>query len=1201
MSQPRQFENFNAATMPLDGLRLIEASAGTGKTFSLAGLYLRLLLEKHLSVREILVMTFTRAATQELRERIRTRLTLAARIAADPDKADAGDPEQQFARELIERALQSRERDAVVRQLRHAAEQMDEATISTIHGFAQQAAAENAFDSGLPFDRGEQIDDRLVHQEASADYWRRQVLGQDEAPATAFLQLWGSAQALNKALDPLLQKPHLALAGPDDAAIDALTGKVRRLWQREGKELAAQLQQAADEDLLLKSGELYKSYQRVGDMAVLLQGLDAGLQGTADGHAALPGWIAKLQAQIKKTAIKKGFCPHQLPLAEGLAELQPLGRLAALRAALTAVRATARERKRERRQFSFSDMVLNLHEAITDPDSGKALADSLHRTWPWALVDEFQDTDPLQYAILQRIYRNRKRGGLLMIGDPKQAIYGFRGGDVFAYLQAAADAEARYSLDTNYRSTAGMLEAVASVFSAGGEDAFVVEGIRFQTVKPGRTDGDRVIRRDGKALTPMTLWHVDDTLNKSEAEAAFTHATVQQIHALLDGNTRVADGTEETPLRPADISVLVNTNQQAAAMQRALSQRGIAAVCLHQQSVFATEQAVDVLRLLRAAAAPGDEDAVRAALSTPLLGYRMGDLIRLGESESDWRTVVTRFQDAHERWRRHGVLAMLEPLLQDEAERILGYEDGERRMSNYLQLAELLEQASGEQFGFAGLLRWLQRSIEDPQRESDNDAEQLRLESDDALIRIATIHKVKGLQYRIVFLPFAPFVGTQGSPDRPPFAYHDAAGRACLDVGVIDAAKPAAIREDRAEGVRLLYVALTRAEQACYLPWGAVNTAQNGALAWLLHQADGARADTQVGGMKPPDWLTPKSTGQRLKAVAAAGAGSIAVTGLPAGLPAQTRVAAPPAPDGQARDDWPAPRTPWSVFSFSRLTRGASHASGLENAAGAEDEVPDERLSESVSEMIPLRGAAFGTAVHNILETADFAAWPAPEKALDARQRNAVAARLREVGIVVPEDRDGERLLEQIGSLVSRCLHTPIDGIGKLADTHPTQRRAEMEFFLGLGGSRASQLLQTLDAHGYAADLPEARGEAILNGLMHGFIDLTVEADGRYYVLDYKTNDLGPTRRDYQPDALRAAVRAAHYDLQYLIYSVALHRHLAQRLPGYDPGTHLGGVRYLFLRGMTGDDAGDGVFIDRPPLTLIDALDRLLSRREDTA
>lgn len=1191
-------EPFDARMIPLEGLRLIEASAGTGKTFSLAGLYLRLLVEKRVSVKEILVMTFTRAATQELRERIRGRLVAAARIAADPAMGDPANPEDALTLDM----LRATDEDAasLARRLRDAAARMDEATISTIHGFAQQAAAENAFDGGLPFDRGEPVDDNTVFREAAADYWRSQTIGESTARASAFLQLWSSPDALFDALRPALKQSHITLAGPDAATIQTLTSRVREQWSQQRDTFRELLLRAEAEEALLKSGDLYKAADASGGMETLLELLDHGIDGTAAGHAALPGWVADLgtatgvRRHIKKAAAE-GWCqPQALTVAQDLATLQPLGRLAALRQAAEAVRDESLRRKRERRQFSFADMIEALHAAITEPDAGAHLAEALHRTWPWALVDEFQDTDPLQYAILQQIYRGRERGGLLMIGDPKQAIYAFRGGDVFAYLNAARDADACYHLETNFRSTPAVLQAVETVFRTPGDDAFLIPDIRFQSVRAGRREGDRTIHIHDRPLPAMTLWPFDaEGDRKGEAEDALLEATVTRIHELLAAPATIAADTGDSDaVQPRDIAVLVNTNQQATTTQQALSRRGIAAVCLHQASVFTSSEALDILRLLQAAATPADESSLRAALATPLLGYRLGDLVNLSADETAWQAAVDRFQSAHERWRSHGVQAMLQPLLQAAAPRLLALEDGERRMTNYLQLGELLQQAASETFGMNGLVQWLDDARRNPDQGETGDAEQLRLESDDALVRIATVHKVKGLQYRIVFLPFAPYLGTTGNPEKLPFSFHDERGGACLDYGVTDAAAPAAIRERRAEAVRLLYVALTRAEQACFLPWGRAGGVENGALAWLLHANDGARPDTWSRAKKPPQWLDSGTVTARLDDLTARSNGAIAVEPLPEPMPAGERLPLPPPPSGGPRTDAITPRQDWSVYSFSRLISGSRHTT---TTAGADDEAADPARPETTAQRIELRGPQFGTAVHDMLEALDFSAWPQPGTGAAERERDWIGAHLLQAGIALP-DRPAP-LLEAVGDLLSRTVHAPLPGVGPLAAVAPPCQRREMEFFLGLDGSRLASVIECLTDHGYATALPAERRSQTLRGLMHGFIDLIVEAGGRYYVIDYKTNDLGPAASHYAGEALQTAVRHGHYDLQYLIYTVALHRHLAQRLPGYDPESHLGGIHYLFVRGMTGVDAA-GVFSDQPAVELVLALDRLFAGQE---
>jgi exodeoxyribonuclease V beta subunit len=1205
---------FDLHTFPLDGVRLIEASAGTGKTFSLAGLYLRLLVERGLDVRDILVMTFTRAATQELRERIRTGLATAARIAADPGVVDNGDAAQRDTARIIDRAAAAEPRERIVRRLREAAARMDDAAISTIHGFAQQAARENAFDSGLPFDRGSQVDDKEIHAQAVTDYWRSQVFGRSDAEARAFLDLWSGPDVLGRDLNPALNRPHITLDGPPELELQDRIAQARTLWQQERAALQALLATAMRDDLLKKNAGLYRLIDGTG-VEALMGDLDARLAGTAAGYPVLPDWIAGLatDARVARYVLKNAvalFRPQDMSLVRAMAPLVLAGRQAALRHALDTVRASIRERKRSSRQFSFADMIEALHAAVTDPERGPELAAALHRTWPYALVDEFQDTDPLQYEILRAVYQGRECGGLLLIGDPKQAIYAFRGGDVFAYLQAARDAGGCSELDTNYRSSQGVLDGIEALFcGAAGADPrgpFLVSDIGFHPVRCGRQPDDRVLIRSGAPLPAVTVWAVPgEAVSAKDARMLLRDATVSEICGLLDpdkgAHERRADG-DERPVRPGDIAVLVNTNAEAADVQRALARRGVSAVCLHRAGVFESAQAEDLLYLLRAADSAARPEAVRAALATPLLGWRMAELLTLDGDETAWHREIARFQDAFATWRHRGVLAMLEPFLQDAAPRVLALEDGERRMTNYLQLAELLAQAETETFGAAGLIRWLAEQMQRAGSEVQADSELLRLESDDALVRIVTVHRVKGLQYPIVFVPFAPFLAPRQKQLQRPWIYHDQDGRARLDYGFDgDETKPQAAVEARAESLRLLYVALTRAEQACYLGWGAINGAQNSALAWLLHAGDGVDPGSIVGGSaRLPGWLSESGTRERLDAYAARAGGAMRISAPPEPLAAGFRASAGDPPDGAARGDLPARRPDWSVFSFSRLVAGGRHAAA---PAGADDETPPPAALPAAAAggaSIALQGPAFGTAVHQLLEAIDPAAWPVPATPPGSRERGLAAWHLQNAGLALGEGAARGALLDAVCRMVARTLHTPLPGIGPLAALPTGCRLVEMEFFLKLGGERVGRLLEVLAAQGYAVALAAERAQQTLRGLMQGFIDLTVEVDGRYWIIDYKTNDLGAQAADYAPAALARAVRHGHYDLQYLIYLVALHRHLGQTLPGYDPERHLGGAQYLFLRGLDGESAATGVLVDTPPAGFIVTLDDLFAGREAT-
>jgi len=1200
---------FDPTTMPLAGIRLVEASAGTGKTFSLAGLYLRLIVERGLEVPEILVMTFTRAATQELRERLRERLARAARIAAEPPHPARADAADALAERVI--AAAAEERAAVAARLHEAAARIDQATITTIHGFAQKAAAEHAFESTLAFDRGEQIDDEAIHREAATDYWRGQVFGVDPRAAGAFLQRWPAPETMLAELRDILCKPHTRLLAPDPGALARARQEALAQWPRERERFVALLERARAEGALRAKTGLQKLLEADGAEA-FAQAIDIGLAGTADGLPALPAIVAELGddtgvGEHAKKAACQWFRPQDLSVIPVLARLQVEGQVAAAAAAVRAVRERAAALKRARRLYSFDDMIGALHAAVTDAQRGPGLAAALRRTWPFALVDEFQDTDPLQYAILRRIYApaaldsddsDDSDHGLILIGDPKQAIYGFRGGDVFAYLDATGDAEGRYGMDTNHRSVRPLLAGLDALFTKAGDAAFVLEGIAFRRVAAGRAEGDRRILFDGAPLEGLTAWPIPAAAGttKITVKPALQAATVERVAALLDPDRAawqrgVAAGQA---LAPHDIAVLVNNNEEAAEMQQALVAAGVPAVCIQQRSVFTTAAAVELLRLLRAAAAPLDRDRLRVALTTALFGYRFGDIAALEREEQRWTALTEQFQAAHLRWEASGVQAMLEPFLQAAAGRVAGLQDGERRMTDYLHLSERLQEAQHAVFGREGLVRWLAETIRVANDEgAGDDADRLRLENDNELVQVSTVHKAKGLQFPVVFLPYTPWLGTSGNPNKPPHAFHDAHNAAVIDLGSREAEQHRlqALREVRAEAVRSLYVALTRAEQACFFAWGAVNGAADSPLAWLLHREDGASVEDWLGQRKVPPWLDHDAVERRLRALAEASDGALRIEPPPAGGTVRPAARAGDGePLGGAREDFPSPRPVWSVFSFSRL---AGRMSSIAEAAGADDADPQAAALEPAAEPeVPVqpRGAAFGQAVHELLEALDFAAWPPPGAPLEPEQRQLIARALRRHGIATAHERGAEGPLERTAALIGQALHTALPAIGPLAAVAPDRRRAEIEFFLRLGGSGASAIMDTIAAAGYGAGVP---AENELRGLMHGFIDLVVEAGGRYWVLDYKTNALGPMRADYGPAAMAEAVRVHRYDLQYLIYSVALHRYLRSRLTGYDPARHLGGVQYLFLRGMQPGDRQTGIHIDQPPAALLEHLDAL--------
>lgn len=1223
-------------TVPLSGLQLIEASAGTGKTFNLAGLYLRLIVERGASVREILVMTFTKAATQELRERIRRRLVDAAYIAADASAVDDDNPEHAFARDVIEAVIESasEKRERLARRLADAAAGVDEAVIVTIHGFAQRAATENAFDSAQAFDRGDLVDDRSVFREVTEDVWRQTVIG--ASGRSALFDVWPTPDALHKDVAPILSRPRIVVDDADDAGLANTYQTLGPLWQREKQELEAALEACVDASAFKKSGmqNLLAAYDTPVELVALLDARLAEAFETGE-PAVLPEALAELAdpktfiAQNSKAKKACGETFKNLAVCTTLATLVSRARLVRTTRAAAQIRTLAEQRKAAWRQFSYDDLVAALHNALADATHGPPLAAALRDQWPYALVDEFQDTDPLQYASLARIYLQADNPpaddtALLLIGDPKQAIYAFRGGDIYAYLAAArAAGDRQYTLGTNYRSSPAVCSAIAALFATPEDRPFLEDGIDFPPVAAGRAADDHQlvypVSDNTRSTHPaLTVWQfTGGSGTKGDDESAIIHRTVVAIASLLAGEARwdSDDPKWQRAVAPSDIAILVNANREAARLQIALAEHGISAVCQRRDSIFATDEAHDLALLLAAVARPDDVRAVKSAEATRLAGGRLADIAALAEDDVAMQACVSRYQTHHQRWRKRGVLTALEAVFIAAGPTILALTDGERRMSNYLQLGEQLAEAEPECYGMDSLVHWLDRAIADADGGGDSSEEsQLRLESDDALVRIATVHASKGLEYPIVFMPFAMFLGAPSGardPSKPPYVYHDVDSvqpeQARIDlIGTGDKSKQRAVREFHAEALRLLYVGLTRAADALFISWREPGDGTS-------KKAPGQSAkNTALDQLLGRD----KTVSESLTTLAHEHADIISLETINTGTaptPVPTVTASAEAELTSGRCDLPARRTPWSTYSFSRLAHAAPETQSAElPEPGADDERTDpasdaEETETETSDELPtldprLSGVRFGSAVHDLLETnvgnSNRPRWPKPGEPLSDDQRETVARHLRQYGLI--DESTADPRVDDTASLIARTLHTPLPEIGPLAALDPKHCLAEMEFMLRLGGSRLDRLIETLRTAGY---LPAALGgnpASTLYGLMQGFIDLIVEVDGRYIVIDYKTNRLGDTPAAYRAEALQHAIGRAHYDLQYLIYTVALHRHLKRCLgSSYDPAAHLGGVQYLFVRAMDGETTS-GVFSDRPDVELIEALDVLFDNVDDS-
>lgn len=1237
--------------LSLEGTTLVEASAGTGKTHTIATLFVRLVLEKGFSVSEILVVTYTRAATAELRLRIRRRLVEALDCFDANESGLPGVAALERDRDLVALALRARETGHFERgreRLQAALRQFDEASIATIHGFCQRVLAGYTFESGAAFDQSLLEDDRLLIREVVFDFWSNQLCDGSEA-------FVAHLRARNVTTDSLALLVERALSHPDVVLVPEPEREPRatELLRTRFAESAARVQElwvahAPELIEVLTDGRFpvnrYRPEQICGVWSAELSEI------AQFGTPPLPKWFERLtaqQLQPKKGKLKPNHrffdaCGELHAAAEALLAALDVDLVTFRHALLAYSRAELTRRKAQASELGFDDLLLQLRAALRGP-RGEALIGRLRAAHPAALIDEFQDTDPVQCEIFQRVYAPERPepGSLLLVGDPKQAIYAFRGADIFAYL-AAASAAPRVSLPVNHRSDPRLLQALNTLWSRV-ERPFVWSEISYQRVAAPSGARDRLHGPLGArapleiAFIPRTAIDPDNLkpITKSRLDFRLPELVAAEIVRTLEskswlGSDRAAPGER---LAPRHIAVLCRTNRQAQRVQVELRKLRVPAVLDGDASVFDSQLAVEVERVMAAMAEPGQANRVRAALATSLLGVGGNELANLEHDEPAWDAWVGSFHELCELWQARGFIRAIHALLDRYrvAKRLLSRDDGERRYTDLMHLVELLHaEALRSRSGPLALLEWHRRMREGDRERSGLAAAdvQIRLESDAEAVTLTTIHKSKGLEYPIVFCPFSWDGSLLRGQDKQHPRFHDPrhAHRLTLDLGSqgdapAEAHLERAKREALSEELRLLYVALTRAKHRVSVVWGAFASSEGSALGYLLHQTGGELADDRPERTAARiESLSDADLRADLEALATAAEGTIEVTtaSLADLQPWAAGVAEIPALS--ARTLVRSPVDSVRSSSFSRLAAEADLSlpalEGLDRDEAAPVETPEPLLPERPRVMLAdfVAGASFGHLVHSLYEHSDFRV-DGPEALTPTVSAGLIAYGMPSAPA------------EVLAQALFETFRTPL-GVGGLALPSlsviaPTARVNELEFVFPLPAPAAAApvkkqqelFARASSQHDFSAKrlatLLATTGESVLErayadrlrtlgfnqvtGFLRGFMDLVVQHEGKYYLIDYKSNHLGEHAEDYAPPRLQHVMIGHHYALQALIYGVALHRYLRLRLPGYAYARHFGGVYYLFVRGMSrSNPLGTGVHADRPTQKLIEAFDALL-------
>ena len=1072
------------------GITLVEASAGTGKTFAITRLVLRLLCRREapLALHEIAVVTFTEKGTNELITRIREVLRLARDICSDDQSA--GDKH----RDLVD--FLRPQREWATARIGEALASIDQLSVSTIHGFCRRILTELALEAGVHFDLEFLENDTELLTRAAHD-WARRTLVTDLAPA----ELVGAS-------------------GVDPAS-----------WARA-------LVQPADSHPVIDA--------RHGD---------------ALGATLLADYI---------TAVQRG----------------------------------ARRERIQRHALSFDDLLRRLSQVLTEEGPQGPLAQRIRQRFRAALIDEFQDTDPFQFPI----FRNAFAGcPLFLIGDPKQSIYAFRGADVRAYLSAAASANQRYTLGVNYRSTPELVEAVQALFAHHPSAPF---GASLGITLPAIRSADRATRPPALTIDGRHALHWI-VLRDDRPAKVLTKGTAKPrplskddgMRAAIDATIRELLTLRTNGLEAKAMAILVRGNRQAQAMKAALDRVGVPAVVTSDRDVLDSDEGQELIRLALAIAEPGNDQRIRAALATRLWGATASDIVRMlqGDGHQEWATVLATMRSAHETWISEGLSAALSLILTNRQTipRLLTLTDGERRVTNLRHLLELLrEESAGAPLPPAGFHAWVGR---ERQLASVPERREQRLESDAEAVQIMTIHKAKGLQWPVVFLPFlwhmpepqkamleqSVAIATTPHPTDPSQTIR----RIDIASPSLDETQALAAENEADEAMRLAYVALTRAESRCYVVWGWISKGEQSAVARLLRDGGHPEQVERIVDAHPARMSRSdhRVSDDRLAAGAPVPHEERALTSdaRPIERPARRFAPAPQRFEG------------WRTSSYSALR------SGRHDTTLPERDVEDSPLPVLSEMAAPVstgifaikKGPEIGDALHHLLEHLDFPATRTTTSLEEALSPARIEEALARFG--VPRRDDDRWSLADIQRVLRDTCMTRIPGTDfALADLPKDATLREWKFTIPVARFDVGRIADALATHGsaearcYADKVRGMRAETFA-GYLTGVVDLAFEQAGRWWIIDWKSNHLGDLRTEYHTERMAEAMHLSDYTLQYHLYLVALHRHLRARVPGYDPATHWGGIAYVFLRGVA-DGAETGWFRDTPSPALITALDAAL-------
>ncbi|HHF1329986.1 TPA: exodeoxyribonuclease V subunit beta [Haemophilus influenzae] len=1201
----------NPITLPLNQISLIEASAGTGKTYTIGSLYLRLLLKagennfsRPLNVEEILVVTFTEMATEELKKKIRERITDAIdKLIAFAETQDKSAFKND---EFLTALCHDLDIFEAIHRLKLAEQNMDLAAIYTIHGFCRRMLMQYAFHSGIHFNLELIKDQSDLLVRFANEFWREHFYPLDfESANFIATELVSPANVLSllkadlgKDLQVEIENKQ-ALSVPIQIFLPQYLGG----YQKALNELKAFWLESADEISAIITNELVKDYpkdqlkslnrkkyqvKRLGDWINKINQWsnnprDYQINTTLKDYFLQSSIEKNCEESTDKNKDKKPATPFYSPIFAELEKRVNALMTPDLLSKLTlyhyrqGLQQKLLDYKLNHQEKSFDDLLRLLCEALQGAQ-GDELAEMIRFQYPFAMIDEFQDTDSQQYAIFSKIYRDNpeKNTGFIMIGDPKQAIYRFRGADIFTYLKASDEAQSRFELTKNYRSEKNLVDGVNALFDFP-QSPFIYQNINFTAVD-SRDDHLRFYL-NGKAEPAYRFYLTEsDKVNKTEIAKICAISIQHWLKSAVENQAVFQNEDTCKTLQAANIAVLVRDKNEAALVKNELQKLGIASVYLSDQnSVFDSNVAKELAWVLKACLNVAERPILNA-IATALFGLNAADIHQIQQNEAYWQRWADSFAQYQQTWQRQGILAMLHQILLEQgiSERLLSQATGERDLTDFLHLAEILQQAATLHESEAALLSWFEKQIQGEGRQEA----QIRLESERQLVKIVSIHKSKGLEYDLVWLPFLAAPSKDPSKKDINIYYSKERDETLWDIE--NRNLNALCEETFAEELRLLYVALTRAKYQMAFALPTQFDKKWNALHYVLSQGE-------IG--KEIALSVPKDTETLLQTFKEKMQDNVKICTKP------NLEAFPALSINTKNDDFKAAEftgnieQDWRITSFTSIEQAHRRQNYFTESAGKKHAVFDDAkdydsqnsieistalLNESESSILDLpRGKQVGTALHRHFENCYFSDLANTEEIDKLRQSLQL----------------DETFTEPLQNWLQQISHTPLSNeIGiALADLANKDCIKEMPFYLAIRAHFDVEAFnRALKAHHHLPSEPLQFEQ--IQGMVRGSIDLVFRHNGKYYLVDYKSNFLGSTLASYNQEALKKEMLHSHYDWQYLIYTLALHRYLKNVLPRYDYDRNFGGVFYLFLRGMNGEPQS-GVFYDRPSVELITELD----------